>query len=162
MLGREDDVRVVRQHDHLLRVERLHRAEQVGGRRVHRLAALDDSDRPDALCELQEEVSVTIADRVDLLGREQALESVFAHGFEQPVVHLRRVLLNHHQRLVDERREDVYDAVALVGLERAHGLAGLQSEAAREDGQAAKEHAVLVREEVVTPVHGGAQRSMAR
>ena len=46
LLGGEDDVRVVRQHDDLRRGGRLDRGEDVGGRRVHRLAALDDAASP--------------------------------------------------------------------------------------------------------------------
>ena len=40
---REDDVRVVREHDDLRRGGRVDRGEDIGGRRVHRLAALDDA-----------------------------------------------------------------------------------------------------------------------
>ena len=42
LLGREDHVLVVREHDGLGRRKRLDRLDDVGGRRVHRLPALDD------------------------------------------------------------------------------------------------------------------------
>ena len=46
VLGGEEDVRVVREHDRLVARRATATArEQVGGRRVHRLAALDDADR---------------------------------------------------------------------------------------------------------------------
>ena len=48
LLGRHDDVRVVRQHDDLGRGRRLDRVEDVLRRRVHRLPALDDPSGPEA------------------------------------------------------------------------------------------------------------------
>ena len=49
LLGGQDHVRVVRQDDHVVRRHGLDRLEDVGGRRVHRLAALDDARRAEAL-----------------------------------------------------------------------------------------------------------------
>ncbi len=48
LLGRHDDVRVVREDDDLGRGRRLDRVEDVLRGRVHRLAALDDPARPEA------------------------------------------------------------------------------------------------------------------
>ena len=49
LLGREDHVRVVRQDEHVVRRHGLDRVEDVLRGRVHRLAALDDARRAEAL-----------------------------------------------------------------------------------------------------------------
>ena len=49
LLRREDHVRVVRQDEHLGRRRRLDCGEEIAGRRVHRLAALEHARRPVAL-----------------------------------------------------------------------------------------------------------------
>ena len=66
---REDDVVVVRQHDGLRRARALDRLEQLLGRRVHRLAAVDDPGRAHAL----EEPAVALAgdDRDDRRPRDR-------------------------------------------------------------------------------------------
>ncbi len=48
------------------------------------------------------------------------------------------------------------------GLLGAHGLGGLQREAAREDRQPAEQDALRLGQQVVTPVDGGAQRLVPR
>ena len=49
LLGGEDHVRVVRQHDDRLRIRALDRGDELGRRRVHRLPALDDLRAPGVL-----------------------------------------------------------------------------------------------------------------
>ena len=67
LLGGHDDVGVVRQEHDLLCPRPLHSHEQVGSRRVHRLAALDDSCRAEAL--EQPPVSLPGYDRHDRADR---------------------------------------------------------------------------------------------
>ena len=64
--------------------------------------------------------------------------------------------LGRHQGLVDETTEHVDDVA-----DRGHGGGGIEVEAAREHGQTTERDALVVEQEVVTPVEGGGQGLLA-
>ena len=54
------------------------------------------------------------------------------------------MFLGHHERLVDQRAEQVEDPVAVQPVARAHRVDGVQREAAGENAQATKQHPLVV------------------
>ena len=119
MLGGEEDVRVVREDHGFVGVERLHGSDEVGGRRVHRLPALDDGERSDVSCEALEEAPVALArdDGDDAGGR--ALGRRVGHRGEQPLLALLRLLV--HVRDLDA----VDRADRAADRERGAGIVGV-------------------------------------
>ncbi len=129
----------------VLDLQRAQRAARAGGQRV---VLLGQGQAP---------VEVAYGHRVVLGGGVQALGRVLADGVEQA----KAPAGDADERLVDQPREQVDDLATRDGAAGAHLLGGLQREAAREDGQAAEEHALLAGEQVVAPLDGGAQGLLA-
>ena len=93
----------------------------------------------------EEVIAVAGAQRLLLAGLGQPLEPVLAHGLEQAVADLGVPLLGDHQRLVDQRAEQVEHVLALDRLAGADLLGRLEREAAGEDGQAAQQRPLVGR-----------------
>ncbi len=89
-------------------------------------------------------------DRFALARCAQALGRELAHGVEQPIARRSRVL-DRHQRLVDEPHEQLDDAATLERPARADVRDRGERERAGEDREPPEEHALLPREQVVTP-----------
>ena len=90
-----------------------------------------------------------------LAGLAELLGRVLADGVEQPVARCPVLLLDHHERLVDEAAEHLQLAVA-------HGLECGQVEAAGEGAEAPEQRALVVVEQVVAPVERRGERLLAR
>ncbi len=86
---------------------------------------------------------------------DEALVGVLAHGFQQTIARA-ACALGRHQRLVHEVREEIHDVVAADFPARADRLGGLERAAAGEHREAAQQHALRRREQVMTPVERGA------
>ena len=109
------------------------------------------------LGEGEEVIAVAGAHRLRLAGLGEALEPVLAHGLEQAVADLRVPVLGDHQRLVDQRAEQVEHVLALDPLAGADLLGRLEGKAAGEHGEAAKQRPLVVGEQLMAPVDRGAQ-----
>src|SRR5205823_4310523 len=95
-------------------------------------------------------VAVAVAQCVELGCLQKAIERVLADRLEQPVAHARAVLIDDHERLVDERGQQVEDRQGLQSGARADFLDGVERPAAREHGQAAEQHPLVVAQQLVT------------
>ena len=114
------------------------------------------------LGEGQEEVPVPVAHGPELSRRLEAVERVLADGLEQVIADHRAVLLRNHERLVHERGQQVQRGHRPAAAAARHLLHRLEREAALEHAQAPEQRALVVRQELVAPVDGGAQRPVAR
>ena len=139
----------------------LDRRRQVGRLRVEELEELELATGLEMgaglLGEGEEVVAVAGPHRFVLTGLCQPLEPVLAHGLEQAVAHPGLGALGDHQRLVDQRSEQVEHVLGLDSLAGADRLCRLEGKAAGEDGQAAKQGPLLIGEQLVTPLDRGAQ-----
>src|SRR5205823_14013692 len=102
---------------------------------------------------------------------------------EEPVAHLAVVLLDQHERLVDQAGEQLEDLVRtkdqgprtkdgwvdlpfVIRLSSfvvsADRLGGLQAPATGDDGKPPQQRSLLVGEQIVAPIDGGAERLLPR
>ena len=98
--------------------------------------------------------AVARLERSALAGLGRALARVMADGVEQAVARDAVVLLDDDERLVDEPAEHVEIALA-------HGLHGVEVEAAGERAEPAEQRALVVVEQLVAPVERGGERLLA-
>ncbi len=139
-------VRVARQ------VER--RAQIVVLEREHRgpVPLADEALRVGAIGEGEELGEVPLPRGLRLSRLDQALLSVLAHGLEQTVAGIRAALaLHHHQRLVDQAREQVHDLELVRRLARHPGRR-FQRPPTREHREPPEQTLLLGRELVVAPL----------
>src|SRR5690606_34363041 len=88
-------------------------------------------------------------------GRSQFLLGVLADRLEQPITGTVGGGRGHHQRLVDERVEEVHDVLAEDAVTRGDVLGGGEVEASGEHRQAGEDRLLGVGQEIVGPVDGG-------
>ena len=105
----------------------------------------------------EEAVAMAGAQRLLLAGLGEPLEPILAHGFEQAVAGPGVALLGEHQRLVDQRAEQLEHLLALDPVAGADLLGSLERKAAGEDREAAKQGPLGIREQLMAPVDRGAQ-----
>jgi hypothetical protein len=113
------------------------------------------------LGEGQEMVGVPLPRGADLAALIESLAGVLSDRLEQLVARRARPLPHHHQGAIHEAGEQVEDLVGREPLIGADGLGGLEGPAAGEDREASEQHLLRLRQEVVAPVDGRAQRTMA-
>ena len=100
--------------------------------------------RLDALRE-REKIAVAVAERLELARLREPLERVLAHGLEEAVADGGGAVLGVYQRLVDQRREQIEDLLALEPVSGTYLLRRLEREPAGERGHAAKERLLRLR-----------------
>ena len=77
------------------------------------------------------------------------------------VARLVHTILDHHQRLVHQRCEDVEHCFGLDPVSGAHGLRRVEREPVGEDGQPVQHQSLVRVEEIVAPVDGVPERPVA-
>ncbi len=138
---------------HVVPAEHVHPVPPWRGheRHAHREVPLGDAERV---------VAEPVPDRRGLARRGQLLRRVRADRVEHPEPGLAEHLgLPHHQRLVDERGHRVENLRRGHQVVGAHLLGHLERPAG-EDGKPAQQHPLLLRQQVVAPVDGRAQRPL--
>ena len=132
-------------------------AEHLPAHRPGRLAAVEHrGDR--LLHQRQDAVPVPQRQRAGLPGGLQPLGGVLPDRVQQPVPGVaRRLAVQHHQRLVDQRDEQPEHRVGPDGLVRAHLLGHVQVPAG-EGRQPPQQHLLVGVQQLEAPVHGGPQR----
>ena len=75
-----------------------------------------------------------------LIRLDEPFQRVLADGLEQPVASRGATFLGHHERLFDERAEQVEDPVGGQPVARGHRVDGVQSEAAGKNARSTKQH----------------------
>ena len=102
--------------------------------------------------QLREPSRVSLGGGIAFPGRDELLETELAHDTEHVVAQLVGGARIHGQEvLIDERTDDGERFLFRRTSVERDRPGGVQREAAFEDAQPAQEHALLVREEVVTP-----------
>ena len=100
---------------------------------------------------------VPFARGVHLAALDEQLKRVLADGFEQPVPRLPlRCLHGRDERLLHQAREQIEREA------RGHGARGTGVEAAHEHGQAPERVPLWPVQELVAPLHRGADRTVMR
>ena len=82
----------------------------------------------------------------------QPVDGVLPNHLEHPVADRGSALSRQHQRLVDQRGEQVEQRVAVNLTAGAHLLRRIERESTREYPQPPEQHPLLVGQQVVTPV----------
>ena len=101
---------------------------------------------------------MTVADRVELAGQGELLGGVLADRLEQLVLAAGLVL--QQQRLLDEPAGETATLRRALALARAHRVDRREVEPAGEHGHPSKQPALVLGQQGVAPLHGGAQRSL--
>ena len=108
------------------------------------------------LAEGEEVIEVALTGRIPFPGGDQLVDGVLTNRLQQPVAGFAPMLLDDHQRLVDQAAEGSQHDRLGDGTSRAvgaHGSCGIQREPTRERAETAEHHAVSLVEQVVAPVH---------
>ena len=84
---------------------------------------------------------------------------VLPHGLEQAIARFAVALLGHDQRRLHQPPDEVVGAAVQTGT--ADGGNGGDRETSGEDRQSIEQGPLVVREQLVAPVHGRPERSMA-
>jgi hypothetical protein len=107
---------------------------------------------------VREEVVAVPTPRRRDFGVGQLLEPELANRLEHSIARVALGAVSYDEGLVHEQRQLVENLVRFEWLARTHRLRGVEVEAARENRQAGEQHALWLREQVVTPLHGRSQR----
>ena len=100
---------------------------------------------------------MTVSGVVRRLGRGQALPPEQRERLEEVEPGLAVDLVGDHQGLVDEVGQQVGDVLGLDLVAGAHGLGRLQRATAGEDGEQLEHPPLVVEQQVVAPLHHGAE-----
>src|SRR5579864_1306796 len=92
----------------------------------------------------------------------QSVTSVLPDCFEESVASLTVLGLSQHKRLVYKRRQDIEDTCDLDHSTRADGLGCFQGPTSGKYRQPPKQHPLLLREQVVTPVNSRTESLVTR
>ena len=114
------------------------------------------------LGEIESPVRVASGKARRLTGLIEPFAGVEADRLEQPVAAVADAVVARDERLLDQPRQDVGDLTPFEAVTGAHRLDRGEVEAPGEDGQAAKERPLVVREQLVAPLEGRLERLLAR
>ena len=114
------------------------------------------------LRQLRVPARVTLRQRRRLLVLGEPLARVLADHLQQPVARLAGILARHHQRLVDQMRQQVHDLLAGKAAVAADLLGSVKAEAPREHTEAPQQPGLGRLQEPVAPVQRRLQRLLPR
>ena len=106
----------------------------------------------------QMEAGMGIANRLGLSGGGEPGQGELADRLQQPVADPVRLVVRHHQRLVDKGREQIEHLQRFDVTPGRDGLGGIERESAGEDGQTLQHRPLVLAEQVVAPLHRGSER----
>src|ERR1700693_5236994 len=106
-------------------------------------------------------LEVPLAKDISFTSVDELLASVLTDRLEHSVACDAATFHHGHERLVDEMREKVENALALDAFAGADDFGRLEAPSSDKNGEPPKEKALAIKEEVVAPVDHGAQRLLA-
>ena len=114
---------------------------------------------PRGLCQRKEVVAMPDGRRSGVIALVEVLAREVANRFQLPIA--RRVLVDHHQRLVDERGQQIENIVRRQRVGATNCLGGLDVESADEDAEAFEQPLLGLLQQIVRPRDQRAQRLLA-
>ena len=114
-----------------------------------------------ATCQVEEEREMAVPHALGTAGSLQPVAAVLTHRLEKPISSSSRSrVLDDHQRLVDEMRQQIQHVVLLDAVARADILRRFETPSTGKDRELAQQPAFGLREQVVAPVNRGLERAL--